>query len=121
MSGKVVITIQGRGEGLDAPLDERFGRAERFLVVDGDSGEVLETIANPAVTASHGAGTGAATLVQQVGATAVISGRFGPKAFDALHALGVQAWTTSGGITAGQALARYRDGELERMELKVYR
>jgi len=118
---KVVITIAQQGEGLAAPMDERFGRAPRFLVVQRDSGEVLDTAVNPGIAASRGAGTGAATMVQQLGVDAVISGTFGPNAVEALEGLGVQAWIAPAGLTAGQALERLREGRLERMEMKVYR
>jgi predicted Fe-Mo cluster-binding NifX family protein len=118
---KIVITIQGLGEGLSAPMDQRFGRAERFLVVDADCAGVLQTVVNPSIDAAHGAGTGAAALMREIGAAAVISGRFGPKAFDALDALGLQVWIAPPGLTALQALEQYRSGTLERMELKVYR
>lgn len=118
---KVVITIGPRGEGLAAPMDERFGRAERFLIVDANSREVLQTVANAAIHAAHGAGTGAAALARQMEVGAVISGRFGPKAIEALDALGIQAWIAPPGLTAEQALERLCGGRLERMEMKVYR
>ena len=119
--GKIVITVGGSGQGLSAPMDSRFGRAPRFLVIDGDSGEILGTIGNPAADAAHGAGTGAASLMRQEEIKAVISGRFGPKAFDALNALGIQAWIAPPGLTAGGALEAFRKGRLERMEMKIYR
>ncbi len=49
------------------------------------------------------------------GVEAVISGRFGPKAFDALRALEIETWVAPPGITAGEALRLFDDGDLERM------
>ena len=117
----VAITIVAEGHGLTAAMDERFGRAPRFLVVDVDTGEVARTLDNPAVQAAHGAGTGAASMMRDEGVHAVISGRFGPKAFEALRALGIEAWMASPGLTAEQALSRFCDGRLERMQLREYR
>lgn len=118
---KVAITIGKKGQGLAAAMDERFGRAPRFLVVDSETAEVKQVVDNPAVEAAHGAGTGAAALMAEHGVTAVVSGRFGPKAFQALRALGIEAWMTAAGLTAEQALEKYREHGLERMELRVYR
>ena len=110
---KIAVSIVRNDEGLSDPMDARFGRAEAFLVVDRATGEVVETIANSAVNASHGAGTGAAQMLKSAGVAAVISGRFGPKAFDALQALGVETWVAPPGITAGEAVRLLEDGALE--------
>jgi predicted Fe-Mo cluster-binding NifX family protein len=117
----IAITIAAEGQGLTAAMDDRFGRAPRFLVVDADTGEVQQTVSNPAVQAAHGAGTGAAALMREQGVAAVISGRFGPKAFEALRALGIETWIAPAGLTAEQALSRYREGHLERMQMRVFR
>jgi predicted Fe-Mo cluster-binding NifX family protein len=110
---RVAISIVRHGEGLSDPMDDRFGRAEAFLVVDRATGEVVETIVNSSLNASHGAGTGAAHLLKSAGVAAVISGRFGPKAFEALQALGVETWAAPPGITAGEAVRLLEDGALE--------
>ena len=113
--GRIAISVTHEGEGMDALMDARFGRAEAFLVVDRESGEVVETIDNASVGASHGAGTAAANTMKSEGIEAVISGRFGPKAFDALRALGIETWVAPPGITAGEALRLLDEGELEQM------
>ena len=118
---KIAITILQEGEGLQAPLDGRFGRAFAFLIVDSDSGEVVKTIENTGAQAAHGAGTGAASLVKSAGVDAVISGRFGPKAFEALQALQIETWIAPAGINAGEALKRFREGKLEKMQMQVFR
>ena len=89
---RIAISIVRNEKGLDDPMDERFGRAEAFLVVDAATGRPVETIDNPSVGAAHGAGTGAANMLKQAGVDRVISGRFGPKASDALRAHGIEAW-----------------------------
>ena len=112
---RVAISVTREGEGMDALMDGRFGRAEAFLVVDGETREVVETIDNVSVGASHGAGTAAANTMRSGGVEAVISGRFGPKAFDALRALGIETWVAPPGITAGEALRMFNEGDLEKM------
>lgn len=113
--GRIAISVTREGEGTHALMDGRFGRAEAFLVVDRETGEVVETIDNVSVGASYGAGTAAANTMRSEGVEAVISGRFGPKAFDALRALGIEAWVAPSGITAGEALRRLDDGDLEQV------
>ena len=115
MGGRVAITVTRQGEGMQALMDSRFGRAEAFLVVDRETGKVVETIENASVAASHGAGTAAANTMRSGGIQVVISGRFGPKAFDALRALGIETWVAPPGITAGEALRMLEDGGLEQM------
>jgi predicted Fe-Mo cluster-binding NifX family protein len=104
-----------------ALLDGRFGRAFAFLIADSDSGEVVETIENRAAGAAHGAGTAAASLIKSAGAEAVISGRFGPKAFEALQALRIETWIAPFGINAAKALEMFREGKLEKMQMQVFR
>ena len=114
--GRIAISVTRDGEGMHAVMDGRFGRAEAFLVVERESGEVVETIDNASVGASHGAGTSAANMMKLAGVEAVISGRFGPKAFDALRALGIETWVAPSGITAGDALRMLDDAGLEQMQ-----
>ena len=114
---RVAITVRQQGEGLSAPMDGRFGRAERFLIVNRDTGAIQEILDNPAADAMQGAGTAAASMLAEREVQAVVSGRFGPKAFELLGALGVEAWISPPGLSAAQALDLLRDGGLERMEL----
>ena len=109
---RIAISIVRNEKGLDDPMDERFGRAEAFLVVDAATGRPVETIDNPSVGAAHGAGTGAANMLKQAGVDRVISGRFGPKASDALRAHGIEAWIAPPRITAGEALRLLNEGSL---------
>jgi predicted Fe-Mo cluster-binding NifX family protein len=97
-------------------MDDRFGRAEAFLMGERETGEAIETIRNASVDASHGAGTAAASMLKSAGVDAVISGHFGPKASDALRALGIETWIAPPAITVGEALRMLADGGLEQMQ-----
>lgn len=112
---RIAISIVPNRRDLSDLMDNRFGRAEAFLVMDGITGEVVETIDNTSAGVSHGAGTGAANLLKSAGVGAVVSGRFGPRAFDALQALGIQAWIAPPTITAQEALRLFEGGNLEQM------
>lgn len=109
---RVVVTASG--DRTDAPVDPRFGRAARLLLVDVASGRVERALDNGGgVTATQGAGVQAAEAVVRLGAGALITGHCGPKAFRALQAAGVAVFTGAEG-TVAEALQLFRDGRLER-------
>jgi predicted Fe-Mo cluster-binding NifX family protein len=112
---RVAVSVLRDFEGLCASVDERFGRAKAFLVVDKRTGKTLETIENVSADASRGAGTEAANLLSSARVSAVVSGRFGPNALAVLRALDIEAWVAPRGVNAGVALLMLEGGHLERM------
>ena len=75
------IAISSSGPNLDSAVDPRFGRAAFLLIIDSDSGELIESIDNSTGRdAAQGAGIMAASLVVEKGAQAILTGRLGPKA-----------------------------------------
>ncbi len=97
------------GNNLDAPVETRFGRAQKFLVYDLDSNtfEIIDNQQN--MNALQGAGIQSAETVAKTGAQAVITGHCGPKAFRALSAAGIKIFTITQG-TVSEALELYRSG-----------
>ncbi len=118
MPERIVITVQALND-LFAPMDPRFGRAAGFLLVQG--GQILAKLENPSIQAAHGAGTGAAALMQEHAVNVVISGAFGPKAHSALSAMGIAMRIAPTGLTAAEALERHARGELQSQELRFFR
>lgn len=116
---RLAVTVK-TDDGLDAPLDPVFGRAARFLVVNPNNGSIEADLGNPFIAENQGAGTGVAGLLKDQNIDAVISGRFGPKAYQALIAFGISMWNAPEGITARDALVRLARGELTKMEIKRY-
>jgi len=107
--GKIAFTTSG--EGLDSPLDTRFGRAPRFLVYDLETG-AFELIDNrQSLNAAQGAGIQAAETVARSGAKSLVTGHCGPKAFRVLSAAGVKVYNTDA-PTVAVALDLYRTGKL---------
>ena len=84
---KIFFTTSGKA--LDSPLEPRFGRAPGFLMYDLDNG-TFETFENTNVNAAQGAGIQTAQTVVRLGATALVTGRCGPKAFQVLQAASIQ-------------------------------
>ncbi|MBN2388621.1 MAG: NifB/NifX family molybdenum-iron cluster-binding protein [Anaerolineales bacterium] len=107
---KIVLTTTSAD--IKSAVDPRFGRGAYFLIVDTESG-AWEAQANPGVNASGGAGVQAAQFVVACKAGAVVSGAFGPNAFDALKAVGIQMVLYGDCQTAEEALERYKAGTLE--------
>lgn len=118
-NGRVAVSIES-GSDLRAPVCPSFGRAPRFLVTKPETEEGFEVIENTAARDSHGAGVGAAGLMGRLGVTAVISGRFGPKAYQALHAAGIEMYVALTQGTAAAALERYRNGDLKQFEVRSF-
>lgn len=90
------LAVAAQGQGLDSPVDMRFGRAPFFLVVDAETFD-YEVITNPAVGAPGGAGIQTAQLLVRSGVQAVVTGNVGPNAMSALRAAGVEVYASRGG------------------------
>ena len=105
------IAFSTSGHDLEAPLDVRFGRATRFLILDEERGtfDLVDNAQN--LHAAQGAGVQAAQHVVGSGAAVLISGHCGPKAFRVLQAGAVQVFT-SDAPTLREALDLYRKGAL---------
>lgn len=94
------IVISATEGSLDAQVDQRFGRATWLLIIETETGELLEAIKNSTgKEAAHGAGISAAALVADKGVQAVLTGRVGPKAVPVLEKANVQILNdTSGSV-----------------------
>ena len=105
--------------GFDQPLklDDRFGRAPGFAVLEvqrssGDSG-MLQTLENTGQDASNGAGTGAVQLLANEGVEGLVAPHLGPKAEAARRQFGMKLWSQGRHATLESALAAWKAGELE--------
>lgn len=104
------IAISALSGDPDQLFSARFGRCDFFLIAD-ESGENWEELANSAQDVQGGAGTQVVKLLADAGVDTVISGRYGPNAFEALQLAGIQAYVASAG-TPRELLARCQAGEL---------
>lgn len=92
-------------------VDPRFGRCPYFIIVDIDTMD-FEAIPNTSYNALSGAGIEAAQIIANKGAKIVLTGNVGPKAYQALSAVGIQITTGMIG-TVREAVTKYMMGELE--------
>jgi predicted Fe-Mo cluster-binding NifX family protein len=103
------VAVTSTGPGMESIVDERFGRARYFLVVDLDTEDVV-TIDNEAnVEAMQGAGIQAAQEVVRQGARWILTGHVGPKAFQALSTAGISIGTGAQG-TVRETVDRFKAG-----------
>ncbi len=105
----MTIAITATEHNWTAPMDERFGRAGGFFIVDEESGDRRYIDNNGNVNAAHGAGTGAAQTLIDEGVKLVITGRIGPKAGDALRAAGIEVMELPAGTSVEQAFEQYHN------------
>jgi predicted Fe-Mo cluster-binding NifX family protein len=108
------IILSASAPNIDAAVDPRFGRGAYLLLVDTENGHV-EGQPNPGVNAPGGAGIQAAQFAANQNAQAVISGDFGPHAFNALQAAGVAMYLYGDCRTAAEAIERFKAGKLKQV------
>jgi predicted Fe-Mo cluster-binding NifX family protein len=108
------ICISSLGSDLAAGIDPRFGRAQRYVIVNTET-KAFECIENPAAMAGGGAGTRAAQLVIDKGVKAVLTGNIGPNAFTVLSTAGVAIYTGLSG-TVQNAVEMFASGTLQPVE-----
>jgi len=111
----MTIAIASSGATLEDQVDARFGRCPYFLIVDPEK-DNFQAVKNTAGQAFQGAGISAAQMIANKKVKAVIAGNFGPKAVSVLNASGIEILAGVFGITAQQALEKYKAGELKTVE-----
>jgi predicted Fe-Mo cluster-binding NifX family protein len=114
------IAVTTTSPDITAEIDPRFGRGANFLIIDADTQE-WRAVANPGVSASGGAGIRAAQFICDQQVDAVISGDFGPNAYDALKQAGVSMYLFGSSRTVQEALENFKAGQMEALTAPVGR
>jgi predicted Fe-Mo cluster-binding NifX family protein len=110
------LAISATGKDLDSMIDPSFGRANYFVIVDSESGDIVNVIDNLAAQdAAGGAGINAATIVAGSGAQTVLTGQVGPNAFGVLQASGIKVISNVSG-TVREAVEQYRKGTISSLD-----
>jgi predicted Fe-Mo cluster-binding NifX family protein len=105
---KMRVAVSSMGSDLNGEVEQRFGRAPWFLLVDPET-MAFEAVENSQSTnLAQGAGIQAAENVSRHKPDAVLTGNCGPKAFRVLQAAGIKVVVgVRGGIRdAVEAYAR---------------
>jgi len=100
------IAIASNGKDASAQVDERFGRADYFLVTNEDATAIEEIIENNSKNSQTGAGTGSASLIAEKGVKALFAGNLGPKAQSVLDEAGVKFISFSGTVAEALEFAK---------------
>lgn len=108
------IAISTKGDRLDSPLDDRFGRAQKFIIYNTEK-ENYEVIDNSQLNASHGAGVQTAQNLAKMNVDVIISGNCGPKAMQILQASDIIIYK-SVADTVENAINQLREGKLHEMQ-----
>ncbi len=106
------VAVSSKGPDAGSPVDERFGRAGWFVIVDTSTGQTKAIDNSEGAGASSGAGVRSVQAVVDQGAECVLTGQCGPKALRALHTAGVKVFTDVDG-TVQDAIERLKAGHLE--------
>jgi len=104
-----IIAVSSEGPTLDDAVDPRFGRAAGFVIIDAAGNtRYIDNGASQAM--AQGAGIESARRIAEAGATVLLSGVVGPKAAQALSAVGVAVVEGMDNMTVAEAVAKYRAG-----------
>ncbi len=107
------IAISATGNTLESGLDQRFGRAASFIIVETDTME-YEALDNAAAVSAGGAGISAAQSVVDKGAAAVITGNVGPNAMNVLKAANIEIYKGSA-TSIKENVKLFKKGALEKI------
>lgn len=106
------IILTATSPSIDSNVDGRFGRGAYLIIVNPDTME-WQAHPNPGVGASGGAGTLAAQFAANQHVDSVVSGDFGPNAYNALQAAGISMYLFGPSATIKEAVERFKAGQLE--------
>ena len=105
------LLLTAAGETLDSKIDERFGRAEYFIIYDDQNSE-FKAIENNGKFENSGAGVKASQFVIDEKVDGLITGALGPKAFMIINDVGIETFKTQDG-TVQENIDAFRQGKLE--------
>jgi predicted Fe-Mo cluster-binding NifX family protein len=108
---KIVITSEG--PSLDDQVDPRFGRAAGFVLVDLDTMDTQYIDNGQSQMLAQGAGIQASQIIARAGASWLLTGYVGPKAFKVLAAAGIKVGQNLEGLTVREVVERFKDGIIE--------
>ncbi|MCF8069840.1 MAG: DUF134 domain-containing protein [Desulfobacterales bacterium] len=106
------IAVSSTGPTLDSQIDERFGRAAGFIIVDPETMDFEYIDNGETQVMSQGAGINAAEVVARSGAKIVLTGYVGPKAFQALNAAKIEMGQDLHNMSVREAVALYLEGKV---------
>lgn len=111
------VAISATGNTLESIMDQRFGRAAFFLIVDSKTMK-FEIIDNAAAASAGGAGITSAQAVVDKGIEVVITGNVGPNAMSVLNTAEISVYHGAP-VSVRQNIEEYKKGVLEKIGAAV--
>lgn len=100
--------------GLNSEVDDRFGRAEFYVIFDTEKEETI-VIENSAKNEAGGAGGIAVRLLAQQGIDVIIVPELGPNASKAINAFEITAYKIDESKTVQAVLNTFNAGKLTKL------
>ena len=111
---KIAICAQNN-QGLNSEVDQRFGRAEFYVIFDTEN-EQTTVLENSAKNEAAGAGGKSVSLLHKAGVDVLIVPELGPKAIKAINAFELDAYQIGEGKIVQEVLDAQLAGELQKIE-----
>jgi len=108
------VAVPSKGETLDSPVDDRFGRCSFLILVDSESMS-FEAIKNPGLKESDAAGVQTSQVLIGRGVDASVVINIGHNALVTLSGAGIDVYVGGAG-TIRDAIVKLRKGELPSVE-----
>ncbi len=106
------IAVTSQGDTLDSAIDQRFGRANGFIIVDSETMDYRYVENTQNLQSASGAGIQAAQKMANEKVDILITGNCGPKAFATLKVSAVGVITGAQG-TVRECIEKWKKGELQ--------
>lgn len=112
----MILGIASAGKDLNSEIDDRFGRAEYFIIynTEEDKFKVVENISKDDVS---GAGQKAVKILYDEGVEAVVAPELGPKAKVAIKEFEIKVYKKAENKTINDAIKSFRNNSLEEEDL----
>ncbi|PLX99455.1 MAG: dinitrogenase iron-molybdenum cofactor biosynthesis protein [Desulfuromonas sp.] len=107
------VAVSARGSTPDSDIDERMGRAYWLMIYETKTNSWQAINNDSGRNALEGAGKKTASLLIDLGITAVLTGEIGPRAFRLLHEAGIEVYLGAAG-TVMDTLVLWHDGNLNK-------
>lgn len=113
------VAVSATGNTPTSLVHPQFGRCEWFLIFENEKNNII-TMRNQYAEVQTGAGIGCAQDLIGKGIEAIISGQYGPKAYEVLRQAGVGIYLAPPTISAQEAYERFLSKNLQEMEIRRF-
>lgn len=110
-----MLAVCAKEPGLDSKVDERFGRAEYYVIFD-EAKNMPQSIENKAKFEAGGAGGTAVRLLNENGVDVLLAPELGPKAMDAIKAFEMTVYRYTEQKTVRETIEDYKAGKLSKID-----